>query len=63
MACGCRGKKRAASFSFRLTFEERAWIAANAGAIIMGVYSKSMVLADEHSVFNKASSAKVFHEK
>lgn len=46
MAYGQRGK-RAAPFSLRLTFEERAQIEKNAGSMPVGAYIKSLLLADD----------------
>ena len=57
MAYGHRGKKRAAPFSLRLTFEERAQIEANAGSMPVGAYIKSLLLADDAPKFRKRRSA------
>lgn len=46
MANGHRGK-RAAPFSLRLTFKERAIIEAKAGDMPVGAYIKSLLLADD----------------
>lgn len=46
MAYGHRGK-RAAPFSLRLTFEERAQIEKNAGSMPVGAYIKSLLLAED----------------
>jgi hypothetical protein len=46
MAYGQKGK-RAAPFSLRLTFEERAQIEKNAGSMPVGAYIKSLLLADD----------------
>lgn len=39
--------KRAAPFSLRLTFEERAQVERNAGSMPVGAYIKSLLLADD----------------
>ena len=53
MAYGHRGKKRAAPFSLRLTFEERAKIEANAGDMPVGAYIRSLLLADDAPKYRK----------
>lgn len=46
MAHGHRGK-RAAPFSLRLTFEERAIVERNAGSMPVGAYIKSLLLGED----------------
>lgn len=59
MAYGRKGKKRAAPFSLRLTFEERAQIEKNAGTMPVGAYIKSLLLADDAPKYRKRRKSPV----
>jgi hypothetical protein len=58
MTYGHRGK-RAAPFSLRLTFEERAQIEANAGNMPVGAYIKSLLLADDAPKYRARTKAPI----